>query len=328
MKKINLSEKPFYLKEEDIYWVEQTLQSMLLEEKIGHLFCISPDLNDERTLAMLMQKKPGGLMLRPYDTKQCVEKVNDLNAKADIPLLFAADLEKGANGVANEGTTIGSPLGIAATGDTAFAEKLGIICAEEGAACGVNWTFGPIVDIDHNFLNPITNERTFGSNAECVMQMGLAYIKAAQERNVAATAKHFPGDGMDFRDQHIVGTTNSLSVEEWEKSYGKIYRACIEAGVKSIMVGHIYHPEWTRRMNSNIADKDILPSSMSPEMMKGVLRGELNFNGVIVTDATTMTGFMQALPRRELIPQVIISGVDMILFSINFEEDLKYMHGQ
>lgn len=325
MSKVNLKGNPFYLDDEQINWVEKTLEGMDVRQKVGQLFCVSPALDNEESVKTQMNSRPCGLMLRPYDTEICVDVVNRLNEQADIPLLVAADLEKGGNGVSNDGTVLGSPLGIAATDDTEYAKALGTICAREGAAVGVNWTFGPIVDIDTNFLNPITNVRTFGSNKKRVAEMGVAYIQAAQSLGVAATAKHFPGDGVDFRDQHIVGTTNSLSVEEWDAGYGEVYRACIDAGVKSIMVGHIFQPSWTRKINPDIADEDILPASMSPEMIQGVLRGHLNFNGVVVTDATTMTGFMQALPRPRLIPQVIASGVDMILFSLNIDKDIEYM---
>lgn len=325
MNEDKLKEKPFYLKDNDITWVRETLEAMSLQEKVGQLFCISPDLQNMELVRQQMKKQPCGLMLRPYDTEKIVETVNELNEIADIPLLLAADLEKGANGISNDGTIMGSPLGIAATDNPDFAKKLGEICATEGQAVGLNWTFGPIVDVDFNFLNPITNVRTYGSDKERVGKMGLAYLKAVQDHGMAATCKHFPGDGVDFRDQHIVGTTNSLSIEEWEKSYGEIYRLCIDEGTKAIMVGHIYMPSWVKKINPSIDDKDILPSSMSKEMMQGVLREHLNFNGVIVTDATTMAGFMQALPREELIPQVIASGVDVILFSLNLATDIQYI---
>lgn len=325
MDKQKLRRAPFFLDEQGLRWVEQTLSEMTPEEKAGQLFCISPLSLEEGALRSQMALKPCGLMLRPYDTDEVVEAVNKLNQMARIPLLLAADLEKGANGISNQGTIMGSPLGIAATDDVENAARLGRVCGEEGRTVGLNWTFGPIVDIDKNPFNPIMNVRTFGSDVERVKQMGLAYLREVQRCGMAAACKHFPGDGVDFRDQHIVGTTNSLSVEEWNASYGEIYKACIQAGTMSIMVGHIYQPAWAKRINPQLRDEDMLPASMSEELMQGLLRRELGFNGVIVTDATTMTGFMQALPRPQLIPQVIASGVDVILFSLNFAQDRQYI---
>ena len=320
-----LKDRPFYLSDEDVGWVQETLAGMDMDHKIGHLFCISPDVSDKVRLKQLMEKKPAGVMLRPLDTQVAADAVEELESLSDIPMLYAADLEKGANGVSNDGTVMGSPLGIAATGNSDYAYKLGTVCASEGEAIGLNWTFGPIVDIDRNCFNPITNVRTFGSDPQRVKEMGVAYIKAAHDCGMAVSSKHFPGDGVDFRDQHIVGSTNSLSCEEWDATYGDIYRACIEADTDTIMVGHIYQPAWTRHYNPGITDAQLLPASMCPELMQGLLREYLNFNGVILTDATTMAGFMQALPRHELIPQVIRSGVDMILFSLNLEADVEYI---
>ena len=325
MNEAKLRENPFFLDDEGIAWVKKTLAGMSREDKAGHLFCISPLSLEKELLREQMALKPCGLMLRPYDDEQVVEAVNQLNEDTDIPLLLAADLEKGANGISNQGTVMGSPLGIAATDEDDYSAKLGEVCATEGKALGLNWTFGPIVYINTNPFNPITNVRTFVSDKDRVKRMGLAYMNAAQNRGMAASCKHFPGDGIDFRDQHITATTNSLSVEDWNATFGDVYKACIDEGTMSIMVGHIYQPAWAKKINPNLKDEDMLPASMSPELMQGLLRGELNFNGVIVTDATTMAGFMQALPRPKLIPQVIASGVDIILFSLNFAQDKKYI---
>jgi beta-N-acetylhexosaminidase len=319
-----LKQNPFYLDDEQINWVQNTKNKLSVEEKVGQLFCIIPGLS-EQDMQHQMTYKPGGFMLRPGDTTDDINIVNYLSASTDVPLLLAADLEKGGNGVSNDGTTIGSPLAVAATDDASYASKLGILCAQEGAAVGVNWTFGPIVDIDRNFFNPITNVRTFGSNVDRIKKMGAAYVKAAQVLNVAASCKHFPGDGVDFRDQHIVGSTNSLSAEEWDETYGEVYRSCIEAGTMTIMIGHIRQPAWTRKLNPGIKDEEIMPATTSPEILQGLLRKHLGFNGIIVTDATTMTGFMQTLPRPQLVRQVFVAGADILLFSTNLDADFRYL---
>ncbi|MBQ7974926.1 MAG: glycoside hydrolase family 3 protein, partial [Clostridia bacterium] len=163
-----------------------------------------------------------------------------------IPLLVAANLEAGGNGIVKEGTPFGKPMQVAATADVEFARRLGEVCGVEGSAVGANWSFAPIIDIDYNWRNPITNVRTFGSDVDTVRQMGAAYVKEIQKHGVAAAIKHFPGDGCDERDQHVSVSVNSLSCEEWDKSYGAVYSECIEAGAKTVMVGHILQPAYTR----------------------------------------------------------------------------------
>jgi beta-N-acetylhexosaminidase len=249
-----------------------------------------------------------------------------LNKKAKLPLLIAADVEKGGNGVISDlGTLMGSPMAVAATGDAQNSRKLGRVCAAETAAVGGNWAFAPIIDIDYNFRNPITNIRTFGSDPEVVKQFGRAYVEEVQKLGVAASIKHFPGDGRDERDQHIVTTINDMDCDEWMDTYGAAYKECIEAGAMTVMVGHILLPAWQKKLRPQMQDSELLPATLSPELMKDLLRNELGFNGLIVTDATTMVGFNCAMPRRKSVPLSIASGADMFLFPKNFAEDFKFM---
>lgn len=323
---VDLKTKPFNLSEKDIDWVDKTLSSMSREEKIGQLFCLIAAAGTEDEIRNIYQTlKPGGIMYRPMTTAEAVNLTNILSRYAEIPLLIAANLEKGANGIVEEGTLLDAPLGIAATNDVGMAEKLGLVCGREGAAVGANWAFAPIIDIDHNFRNPITNTRTFGSDPERVKKMGAAYVKAVQSLGLAASIKHFPGDGMDERDQHLVSSINSCSCEEWMATYGSIYKACIDEGALTCMIGHIMQPAWSKRLNPELKDEEILPGSLSPELKQGLLRGELGFNGMIVTDATTMAGFTIPMPREKAVPYTIASGADMFLFTKNMEEDYAFM---
>ena len=240
---IPYKEKPFYLKEEDISWVEGTLQAMSTQEKIEQLFCpLAFDTRPEALQELLSCHKFGGLMFRPGSASQLQEAFRRAQESSRIPLFITANLEDGGNGIAEEGTYMGRQMLAAATGDTKTAYRLGKICGREGKAVGVNWTFAPVVDLDWNFRNPITNVRTYGSNPDKVLAMGEAYLKGALEEGMLVSVKHFPGDGVDERDQHLVTSVNSLSLEEWEASYGKIYRSLIEQGAPTIMVGHIAMP--------------------------------------------------------------------------------------
>lgn len=321
-----LKEKPFYLSDEQIQWVDQTLKSMSLEEKVGQLFCVLYKNGTQEEIDRIQSVlSPGGAMYRTIPIENAIQVTRRLNQVNRIPPLIAANLEKGGNGVVTEGTLLGSPLEVAATDDVEMAEKLGTVCGREGRAVGANWSFAPIVDIDANFRNPITNTRTFGSNPERVKRMGVAYVKAIQKLGLAACIKHFPGDGQDERDQHLVTSINNLSCEDWDASYGQIYAEGIRQGALTCMVGHIMQPAYSRYFNPSLKDDEILPASLSKELVSGLLRGKLGFNGLIVTDATTMAGYTTAMSRKNAVPASIAAGCDMFLFCRNLEEDYGFM---
>lgn len=213
---------------------------------------------------------------------------------------------------------------IAATGDTEDAYRLGKVSCSEGAAVGCNWAFAPVVDIDRNWRNPITNVRTYGDDPDRVLACGVNYIKAAKEENVLVAIKHFPGDGCDEVDQHILTSVNSLSCEEWDATYGKIYSGLIQAGAQTVMVGHIAQPAYQKAYNPDFPDK-LVPATLSPELLKGLLRKKLGFNGLIVTDSTCMVGFSCAMEREKAVPYAIEAGCDMFLFNKDLDEDYRYM---
>ena len=323
---IDLKAKPFNLNDDDIRWVRDTLAGLSQEEKIGQLFCMIAAEADEAYLGGMLKKVPfGGIMYRPTTTETAVNATRFLQGTSKIPVLIAANLEKGGTGIVQEGTTIGANLLIAATDDEGMAAKLGTACGREGAAVGANWAFAPVIDIDYNFRNPITNTRTFGSDPDRVKRMGVAYVKAVQALGVAASIKHFPGDGVDERDQHLVTSINDLPCEAWDASYGAVYKACIDAGALTVMIGHIAQPNWSRRLDPTLRDQDILPASLAPELLGGLLRDRLGFNGIIVTDSTNMAGMTIPMPRSKLVPRAIAAGCDMFLFTRNIDEDLSFM---
>ncbi len=323
---INLKARPFYLDETDIKWVEDTINSMTLEDKIGQLFCPVGFTSDKAVIKKMVDKNIAGIMYRkgPVDEIREIHKYIQDNAR--IPLLLAANLEAGGNGITDQGTYYGMNMQVAATGDAEEAYRLGYVSCMEGAAAGCNWSFAPVVDIDMNFRNPITNLRTFGDDAKRVLDMGRAYMRGAREAGVAVSIKHFPGDGVDERDQHLHTTTNSLSAEDWMNTYGMVYRGLIESGAQTVMVGHIAQPAWAKKLNSELTEEEAhKPATLSPAIVQGLLRDKLGFNGMIVTDASTMLGYTCAMPRNKAIPTSIAAGIDMILFNKSFEEDYHYM---
>lgn len=322
---INLKANPFFLNDEAIKWVEETIQNMTTEEKIGQLFCPIVFTGEEAELKKLMEEKHvGGILYREGAAEEIQRNHAILQKYAKIPLLTSANLESGGNGSAAEGTFYGKPMQVAATNDAVHAYQLGKVACSEGAAVGVNWSFAPIVDIDYNFRNPITNIRTFGSNPDRVLEMGKAYLKGAQEAGVATSVKHFPGDGCDERDQHLLTSVNDMGCDLWDQTYGKVYQGMIEAGTLTIMAGHIALPAYEEKFTGQPVKK-IVPATLSKEILNNLLREQLGFNGMIVTDATPMVGFCAAKNREEAVPYAIAAGCDMFLFNRDLAEDIDFM---
>lgn len=317
---------PFYLSDEDAAWVNETLCAMTEEEKIAQLFCLITYTDDENYLKYLAGGlKVGGVMTRTMSLDELCNTVTRLQSNAKIPMLIAANLEAGLNQACTTGTRVGCEMGIAATNDVHYASELARIIGEEASVLGINWAFAPIIDIDYNYHNPITNTRTFGSDPARVAAFGKAYVEEVQKHGIAASIKHFPGDGVDERDQHLLASVNTLSCEEWSKTYGAAYKASIQAGAKTVMVGHIMQPAWSKRLDPSLKDEDIRPGLIAPELLNGLLRGELGFNGLIVTDSSTMAGMGTVMPRERAVPLTIASGCDMFLFTKNLEEDFGFM---
>lgn len=325
---VDVRKTPFLLNAEQAAWVESTRDSLSLAEKAGQIFCVmggdyAPDVLKE----MVAAGKIGGVLFRPVKPgSQIAADFAPLDEAAKVPLLKAANLEEGGSGGMSDGTLFGWPMLTAATGEPEVAAKFGKVCGTEGASIGINWTFSPVCDLDLNYRNPITNVRTFGSDTERVKAMTESYVKAVQSCGVAACAKHFPGDGVDYRDQHLHPTYNSLHADKWYDSYGKVYENLIANGLMSVMVGHIAQPYVAMDVNPALSfEEAMMPATLSKTLLTDVLRGKYGFNGVITSDATIMGGYCQAMARREAIPASIMAGCDMLVFNTDFEEDYGYM---
>jgi beta-N-acetylhexosaminidase len=322
---IDLTAKPFYLNQDQIKWVNETLANLTTEEKIGQLFALDTNTSTKKDLQDILSYQPGGVFIGMHLKEHNWQAAKFLQENSRIPLLIAGDLENGGLGGAINGTWFSTQMGIAATDLEDMAYKFGLVIGREGRAVGYNWAYSPMLDINFNFRSPIVSVRSFGDQPDKVLRMALAQIKGIQECGLAATGKHWPGDGMDDRNQHYVTSVNTLSYEEWQKSYGMVYKGVIDAGVKTLMSAHIYFPAYYKKMNPNTNPKDWLPGSLSYELNTKLLREELGFNGLIVNDASGMIG-IKALGNRDfIVPQVINSGVDMFLFARGRKEDYARM---
>ncbi|SEJ71361.1 glycoside hydrolase family 3 protein [Demequina mangrovi] len=320
----DLSAAPYSLTQDQRSWVAGTVEAMTLEAKVGQLFVAHAEIGDGSVEEMRRFQyagvRPGG-----GTAEEVAAFVDRLNEAADLPLLVGANLEFGGDGAASDGTLIGAPLQCVATGDPATAEDLGRVCAREGLAAGTNWAFAPVADIHLNWRNAVASHRAFGDTAADVAEYAEAYhrgaVDGADGHGFATCAKHFPGDGVDERDQHVVATVNTLDAGEWRGTFGRVYGALIEAGVPTIMIGHIALPALTRELAGD--DAPVRPATLAPEITTTLLRDELGFNGVAVTDATHMVGFTSQGRREDLLVDAVVAGCDLLLFLRDAEADFS-----
>ncbi|MCC8102212.1 MAG: glycosyl hydrolase [Clostridiales bacterium] len=322
----DLKAMPFYLDDEAIQWVEETIKSMSLEEKIGQLFINLGLRTDESYIRNLVENYHiGGARFTETDGEKIFAQNQCYQKYSKIPLLIAVNCETGGNGACRQGTFVATEAQCEASADTQSAYQMGRISGKEAAAIGCNCNFSPMADIVLNWRNTIVNTRSFGRDPETVLAMCKEYIRGAKESGILSCVKHFPGDGIEERDQHLVMGINDLTCEEWDNSFGKVYSGLIQSGLEAVMVGHIALPSYSRKYRPDITPEEIMPATLAPELINGLLREKLGFQGLVITDASHMGGLLSAKPRMEQVPGAIAAGCDMFLFFHDMEEDFQYM---
>ena len=324
---VDIKAKPFYLTDEDCKWVEDTIAGMTVDEKIGQLFFNMGSSREEEYLKMTVRDYHiGGIRYNPATADEIYEQNRILQENSKIPLIIACNTESGGDGACVDGTPIGGQTKIGATRKADYAYQMGYMANKEAAAIGCNLSFAPVSDIMYNWENPVIGLRTYGNEPKKVVEMTKAYMDGAHANpGFCCAAKHFPGDGLDFRDQHVANSVNSMSCEEWDKTYGRVYQNLIENGLDAIMAGHIMQPAYARYFNPELTDDEMMPATLSPELIKGLLRGKLGFNGLVLTDASHMVGLTCRMKRSDMLPAAIAAGVDMFLFFNEMEEDFASM---
>jgi beta-N-acetylhexosaminidase len=280
-------------------WAERTMRHMSLEEKIGQLFMMwakvdfmnfgSADyirLRDQMKFYHLgsygiTSPNDGGLLVHgsPLDAAALT---NQLQRDSDLPLLFAADFERGLPTRLHGGAGFPHAMAFGATGNPDYAYQFGRITALEARAIGVHWNFYPDADINSNPNNPIINTRAFGEDTAEVSAMVSAFVRGVHDGHGLATAKHFPGHGDTDTDSHLSVARVTASRERLEQVELAPFRAAIAAGVDSIMVGHLAVPALEPNPNR--------VATLSPEITTRLLKQELGFQGIAVTDAMDMNG--------------------------------------
>jgi beta-N-acetylhexosaminidase len=320
----NLARAPFSLDAEAIAWVERTRDGLSTEQKVRQIFNLACHGDDPAQIEHLSKLQVGGITrFGGTDLEASWRGTRTLIERSEIPLLISGDIEGGAIGIPF-GTRITNQLGLAATGSPALADEAVSVLAAEARALGYNWTFTPVLDINAAFRSAIVATRSYGSNVETILEHGLVNVRAFQHAGIAATAKHWPGEGFDDRDQHLVTTINPLDMEAWRERFGRLYQGLIDAGVMTVMSAHIALPSYAKQHGASGLEL-YRPASVSRFLNLDLLRGELAFNGLIVSDASAMAGLSSWADRAECIPEVIASGCDVLLFPSPFEADFGHV---
>ena len=324
---VDLRAKPYYLTDEDIAWVEQTIASMSDEEKVGQLFWQLTAGNSEEYLRELMEKYHlGGCRYNGMPGQMVLNQNRILQKYAKIPVFIACNPEQGGNGVCPDGTFVANQIKIGATGKTEYAQNMGRVSGAQIKATGCNMAFAPVVDITYNWECEETLNRAYGGHHELVEAMGKAYMDGLHETDgVFCCAKHFPGNGQDYRDAHMSNNINHFGSERYMQTYGKVYKTLFEGGIEAVMGGHIMMPEYMKELNPDITMDEMMPATLCPEIMTDLLRNKLGFNGMVVTDASHMVGMTNRMKRADMLPTAINAGCDMFLFFNDPDEDFNTM---
>ncbi len=322
----DLKAKPYCLSDEDIAWVKNTIAGMTDEEKVGQLFFqLTADITEDYLKELMEKYHLGGCRYNNMPGMAVKMQNATLQKYAKVPVFIACNTETGGNGACSDGTYIASGIKIGATGNLDYAKALGKYSNEEAVAIGCNMAFAPVCDIHYNWENTEIVTRAFGNDHNRVAEMSRAYMEGAHEAGVACAAKHFPGNGQDFRDAHISNNLNEFGEAKWMETYGHVYKTLIDAGLDAIMGGHIMMREYMREIKPDIKDEELLPATLCPEIMTGLLRDKLGFNGMVVTDASHMVGMTDRMTRKEMLPASINAGCDMFLFFNDPDEDFATM---
>ncbi len=324
---VDLKALPYCLSDEDISWVESTIAAMTDEEKVGQLFFQLGAGNSEEYYRELMEKYHlGGCRYNGMPGKMVLTQNRTFQRYAKIPVFIACNPEQGGSGVCSDGTYIAPQVKIGATGNSDYARAMGRVSGAQIKATGCNMAFSPVVDITYNWECEEVLMRAYGNDPKLVATMGKAYMEGLRETDgVYCCAKHFPGNGQDYRDAHLSNNINHFGEEDWMASYGYVYKTLIDNGLDAIMGGHIIMPEYMQELNPDITMDEMMPATLCPEIMTGLLRDKLGFHGMVVTDASHMVAMTNRMKRKDMLPAAINAGCDMFLFFNDPDEDFATM---
>ena len=309
-------------------------ENLSIRQKIGQTMLMLPDRKKELelgngSLKVYFEKYPvsGFFMgLKLYEnvkyedyfeyTRAACKEYQDASG---LPLIFQQDYESGVGFIGM--SSFPNEMSLGAANSPSLAYAYGEAVAKQARAVGVQWVLHPVADLNLNPFNPITNIRSISDDANKAIRLLSQQIRGLQSNGVAATIKHFPGDGVDYRDQHLVTSCNSLPFKIWKENHGRVFQALIDSGVACIMPGHITLPSYQKEKINGMCP----PATLSKELLTGLLKGEMGFQGVIVSDAMVMGGFRGWYDRPlESEIESFKAGVDVLLWpSYDFMDTLE-----
>ncbi len=308
----------------DSAWVQRTLSTLTLRQKVGQMvwpsvfadYVSTSDSAWRRLESWVVSDEVGGFTMSIGSPIEMGAKLNAMQRLARLPLLVGADLEAGAgfrasggfflpNAIDLGGATLFPPqMALGATRDTALAYEYGRVTAVEGRALGIHIVYGPVLDVNNNAANPVINVRSFGEDPLWVGRLGAAYIRGVQEHGMMATGKHFPGHGDTDINSHLALPVVTASRARLDSVELPPFRAAIAAGVGAIMTFHGSMPA---------LDASGAPGTLSPAVLTGLLRKEMRFGGLIISDAMDMRGVLDRYGAAEAAKLAVVAGADVLI---------------
>jgi len=326
-------------------WADKQFEKMSLDERIGQLVHIgvnarflNQESNEYKELKrQIVENKVGGITVFVGGVYETVHLINRMQENAKIPLLISGDFETGVGMRFEDTVNFPWNMAIAATGNPEFARRQGAITARETRALGVQWNFAPDVDVNNNADNPVINVRSYGENPQDVARYAVAFVEGLQSGKVLATAKHFPGHGDTAVDSHRGLPSIDFSRERLEKIELVPFRSVINAGIGSVMVAHISLPQidateikpLKQAIKASYTDSQVIteattvPATLSPNVITKMLREEIKFDGLVVTDAMDMSGLTLYFNQDEAAVRAFLAGADILIKPASADTAIK-----
>jgi beta-N-acetylhexosaminidase len=305
-------------------WTDSVIASLSLREKAAQIVWpsvfgdfVSGDSPQWRRLTDYVQKeKVGGFTISVGSPTEVAAKLNALQSMSQVPLLFGADLEAGAgfrarggyfvpNAIDLGGAIVFPPeMAVGATRDTTLAYEQGRLTAIEGRALGIHIAYAPVLDVNNNPENPVINTRSYGEDPELDARLGVAFIHGVQDHGMIATGKHFPGHGDTGTNSHLALPVVTVSRSRLDTVELVPFRAAVNGGVGAIMSFHGAMPA---------LDSSNVPGTLSAKVLTELLRGELGFKGIIISDAMDMRGVLDQYGSDEAVKRAVAAGIDVLI---------------
>src|SRR5882762_1685524 len=323
---------------EALKWADKELKRMSLDEKIGQIIAVGLNasyLNQDSEAFkdlrhQIVDNHIGGIILFRGPVYESVMIVNRMQQLAKYPLLISADLEAGPGMRFDDTVNFPWNMAVGATANPEYARRQGELTAREARALGIQQIYAPVADVNNNAANPVINVRSYGEDPASVAKLVAAFVAGAQNGGVIATAKHFPGHGDTATDSHRGLPEIDVTRERLNAVELVPFRAAVKSGVGSVMDGHIglplidptaitplprdakLKPIETEDGGEIVVEKGTMPTTLSP-VMNGILRNDLKFEGLIVTDAMSMSGLTLYFTQEEASVRALEAGADLLL---------------